>query len=49
MEDATFVDLLGKEKLQTIQKNNLPKILVQIYKSKNCFTKHINNFCPPIM
>ena len=32
-EDATFEDLLGRDKLQTIHEDNLHKILVEIYKS----------------
>ena len=32
-EDATFEDLLGRDKLQTIHEDDLHKILVEIYKS----------------
>ena len=32
-KDATFEDLLGMDKLRTIHKDNLHKLIVKIYKS----------------
>ena len=32
-EDATFEDLLGRDKSRTIHEDNLHKLLVEIYKS----------------
>ena len=33
MEDATFEDLLGRDKSRTIHEDNLHKLLVKIYTS----------------
>ena len=33
MEDATFEDLLGRDKSRTIHEDNLHKLLAEIYKS----------------
>ena len=41
-EDATFEDLLERDKSRTIHDDNTPKLLVEIYKS-------IHYVSPPIM
>ena len=46
MKDVIFIDLLGREKSQTIHENNLHKLLVEIYKSIRCFYKTYKQFLP---